>query len=311
MERFASSPYVGRFASSPYVGRFASLSYVGRFAPSPTGPLHLGSLVAALASFLDARAAGGDWLLRIEDLDPPREPPGAADAILRQLEALGLEWDGAVLRQSARIAAYGEILAELRGRALCYDCDCSRAEVRAMGSVYDGRCRGRRDPPRGSSAIRLRTAPGTFGLDDRIQGRFEQDLESEVGDFVIRRRDGLFAYQLAVVVDDAFQGVNQIVRGTDLLDSTPRQLYLQSLLGYPRPAYAHFPVLLNERGQKLSKQHFAAPVDASQPEALLRRALSHLEHQPPAELSGPAEVLDWAIANWDILRIPARHGIPE
>ena len=266
--------------------------------------------MAALASYLDARAAGGDWLLRMEDLDPPREPPGAADAILRQLEALGLAWDGAVLYQSSRIPAYEAALAELRERKLCYPCDCSRAQVRAMGSVYDGRCRHRRQAPAGSSAIRLRTAPETFGLDDRIQGRFAQHLERDVGDFVIRRRDGLFAYQLAVVVDDAFQRVNQVVRGTDLLDSTPRQLYLQSLLGYPRPQYAHFPVLMNEKGQKLSKQHFAAPVDTRQPESVLRQALAFLGLKPPADLSGPAETLDWAIANWAILRIPARHGIP-
>lgn len=287
--------------------------YIGRFAPSPTGPLHLGSLVAALAGFLDARAADGVWLLRMEDLDPPREPPGAADAILRQLEELGMTWDGAVLYQSSRLAVYGEILRNLLERELCYPCDCSRRQVRAMGSVYDGRCRARlwarKSAPTGSHALRLLTEPKVWGVDDRIQGRFEQNLERDIGDFVLRRKDGLFAYQLAVVVDDAFQGVNRIVRGIDLLDSTPRQLYLQSLLGYPRPAYAHFPVLLNEQGQKLSKQHFAAPVDTRQAAPLLRRALCFLNHPPPADLAGPEELLDWAIGNWDILRIPARHGI--
>ncbi|MYF00581.1 MAG: tRNA glutamyl-Q(34) synthetase GluQRS [Gammaproteobacteria bacterium] len=288
--------------------------YIGRFAPSPTGPLHLGSLVAALASFLDARAAGGVWLLRMEDLDPPREPPGAADEILRQLEELGMTWDGAVLYQSARIDAYEEILRNLEDRELCYPCDCSRRQVRAMGPVYDGRCRSRawahESTPAGTYAVRLLTEPEVWGIDDRIQGRYEQNLERDTGDFVVRRRDGLFAYQLAVVADDAFQGINRIVRGIDLLDSTPRQLYLQSLLGYPRPGYAHFPVLLNEQGQKLSKQHLAAPVDTRQPAPLLRRALCFLNHPPPADLAGPGELLDWAVGNWDILRIPALHGIP-
>ncbi len=284
--------------------------YIGRFAPSPTGPLHLGSLVAALASYLDARAAGGSWLLRMEDLDPPREPAGAADTILRQLDGLGLHWDGPVLYQSTRLEAYAAILEQLRQAGFCFACDCSRARVRAMGSVYDGHCRERKLPPGGDRAMRLRTRPGIFRIDDRIQGRFGQELESAVGDFVVRRRDGLFAYQLAVVADDAMQRINQVVRGVDLLDSTPRQLYLQALLGYPEPRYAHFPVLLNARGQKLSKQHFAAPVDTSAPESLLRLALEYLQHSPPAELAGPGEVLDWAVANWDILRIPARHGIP-
>ena len=292
-------------AQSPSPGR-----YIGRFAPSPTGPLHLGSLVAALASYLDARAAGGAWLLRMEDLDPPREPAGAADTILRQLDELGLHWDGPVLYQSSRLEAYAAILEQLRQAGFCFACDCSRTRIRAMGSVYDGHCRELGLPPGGDSAMRLRTRPGVFGIDDRIQGRFEQELESAVGDFVVRRRDGLFAYQLAVVADDAMQRINQVVRGVDLLDSTPRQLYLQALLGYPEPRYAHFPVLLNARGQKMSKQHFAAPVDTSAPESLLRLALEFLRHSPPAELAGPGEVLDWAVGNWDILRIPARHGIP-
>lgn len=284
--------------------------YIGRFAPSPTGPLHLGSLVAALASYLDARAAGGRWLLRMEDLDPPREPAGAAGTILGQLDELGLHWDGPVLYQSTRLEAYAAILEQLWHAGFCFACDCSRAHVRAMGSVYDGHCRERKLPAGGDSAIRLRTRPGVFGIDDRIQGRFEQELESAVGDFVVRRRDGLFAYQLAVVADDAMQQINQVVRGADLLDSTPRQIYLQALLGYPEPRYAHFPVLLSARGQKLSKQHFAAPVDTSAPEPLLRLALEYLQLSPPAELAGPGEVLDWAVGNWDILRIPARHGIP-
>ena len=284
--------------------------YIGRFAPSPTGPLHLGSLVAALASYLDARAANGLWLIRIEDLDPPREPPDAADAILRQLEDLGMTWDGEVLYQSSRLSAYQEILEDLLERELCYPCDCSRQDVRAMGSVYDGRCRRRRRPPAGAYALRLRTVPEVFGANDHIQGRYRQNLEHDVGDFVVRRKDGLFAYQLAVVSDDAFQRVNQIVRGTDLLDSTPRQLYLQSLLGCPRPGYAHFPVLVNEQGQKLSKQHFAAPADTRDPAPLLRRALCFLNHEPPADLAGAGELLDWAVGNWDILRVPAQHGIP-
>ncbi len=254
----------------------------------------------------------------MEDLDPPREPAGAADAILRQLEELGMTWDGAVLYQSARLPAYEEILRHLRDRGLCYPCDCSRRQARAMGPVYDGRCRprawpresGHESPLARAYAARLLTKQEVWSIDDRIQGRYQQNLERDTGDFVVRRRDGLFAYQLAVVADDAFQGVNQIVRGIDLLDSTPRQLYLQSLLGYARPDYAHFPVLLNEQGRKLSKQHFAAPVDTRQPAPLLRRALCFLNHPPPADLAGPEELLDWAVGNWDILRIPALHGIP-
>lgn len=284
--------------------------YIGRFAPSPTGLLHLGSLVAALVSYVDARAADGRWLIRMEDLDPPREPPGAADAILRQLEDLGMTWDGEVLYQSSRLPAYQEILQDLLDRELCYPCNCSRRLVRAMGSIYDGRCRKRRQPPTGAFAMRLRTPAEVFGAEDRIQGRYEQNLERDAGDFIVRRKDGLFAYQLAVVADDALQQVNQVVRGTDLLDSTPRQLYLQSLLGCPRPGYAHFPVLLNEQGQKLSKQHFAAPADTGQPAQLLRRALCFLNHAPPADLASAGELLDWAINNWDILRIPALQGIP-
>ncbi len=287
----------------------APACYVGRFAPSPTGPLHLGSLTAALASYLDARAAGGLWLLRMEDLDPPREPPGAAAEILRQLEAFGLHWDGAVLYQSARLSAYEEILRGLLTRGLCYPCVCSRRQVRAMGAVYDGRCRGRRPVETEPAALRLRADTGTIGFRDGIQGWFEQHLRREVGDFVVRRKDGLFAYQLAVVADDSHQGVNRIVRGSDLLDSTPRQLYLQSLLGYPRPSYAHVPVLLNERGQKLSKQHFAAPVDARNPAPQLRRALGLLNHPPPSGPDGAAELLVWAVSNWDILRVPAQYGI--
>ena len=245
----------------------------------------------------------------MEDLDPPRESAAAADAILRQLEDLGLTWDGEVLYQSTRHSAYQEILQDLLERELCYPCDCSRRLVRAMGSVYDGRCRDREHPPAGDRALRLRTEPATYRVDDRVQGHFAQVLERDVGDFVVRRKDGLFAYQLAVVADDAFQRVNRIVRGTDLLDSTPRQLYLQSLLGYPRPGYAHFPVLVNDQGQKLSKQHFAAPADTRQAAALLRRALRFLNHAPPAELASAEELLDWAIGNWDIMRIPAQHCI--
>ncbi len=286
-----------------------SRRYIGRFAPSPTGPLHLGSLVAALASFLDARAAAGAWLVRMEDLDPPRQPPGAAEAILRQLEQLGLCWDGAVLHQSSRIPAYEELFSELRKRKLCYRCDCSRQQLRAMGSVYDGRCREREQPPAGAHAWRLRTPAEVFAFDDRIQGPYRQNLEGDVGDFVVRRKDGLFAYQLAVVADDAFQQVNQVVRGADLLDSTPRQLYLQSLLSLPRPRYAHVPVLVNEHGQKLSKQHFAAPIDTRHPAPLLRRALRFLGQVPPIGPASGAELLEWAIAHWDARRIPRQHDL--
>jgi glutamyl-Q tRNA(Asp) synthetase len=284
------------------------MGYVGRFAPSPTGPLHFGSLVAAVASWLDARAAGGQWHLRIEDVDAPRTVPGAEDAILRALDALGLAWDGPVVRQRERTARYAEALADLHRRGLVYRCRCSRREIADSGvrgidgMVYPGTCRDAAVPLGEPAATRFAVPAGAVEFADRVQGRVAQRLAEEIGDFVVHRRDGLFAYQLAVVVDDADLGVTDIVRGADLLDSTPRQIALQRALGLPTPRYLHFPVA-TRGGEKLSKQTLAPAVDPATGAAALRAALAFLGQAvaPPAP---PAEILAAAAARWDPSRIP-------
>lgn len=280
--------------------------YIGRFAPSPTGPLHFGSLLAALASFLDARARDGSWLLRVEDLDPPREPPGSAELILRQLQDLGLHWDGEVLYQSTRLDAYEQTLTSLQESGLCYPCDCTRPQIRDMGNVYDGSCRERASPPARPYALRLRADAPSIGFDDAIQGHFSQHLTTDVGDFVLRRKDELFAYQLAVVVDDAYQDITHVVRGWDLLDSTPRQIFLQRCLGFAQPHYAHIPIIVDELGQKLSKQAFAPSLETGRASELLFRALRLLGQSPPVEIARelPSTQLEWAIANWHIDAVP-------
>lgn len=256
--------------------------YVGRFAPSPTGPLHFGSLVAALASYLEARAAKGKWLLRMEDLDAPREQPGAADEILRALERLGLEWDGPVLRQSTRLERYRAVLEDLRRRGFAYPCGCSRKELEDSAlaidgaRIYPGTCRHGLAPGKSVRALRLRTHATPIAFLDRVQGEIEQRVEREVGDFVLQRADGIYAYQLAVVVDDLDQGVTDVVRGADLLDSTARQIHLQRILGAPQPRYAHVPVAVNAAGEKLSKQTGAAPLDLADPKRELARARGFL-----------------------------------
>jgi len=286
------------------------VTYHGRFAPSPTGPLHFGSLVAAVASWLDARAAGGRWSVRIEDVDAPRTVTGAADAILRALEACGLGWDGPVVRQGDRAALYAGALARLRERGLAYRCRCSRREVADSalrgieGAVYPGTCRGLEIPAEEGAAERFRVDPGIVTFEDRVRGRVAQDVAREVGDFIVRRRDGLFAYQLAVVVDDADQGVTDVVRGADLLASTPRQILLQRALGLPTPRYLHFPVAVDPRGEKLSKRHAAPPLDAANAPEAIARALAFLGQAEVA--GGPArEMLAAAVAAWDPGRIPA------
>lgn len=288
-------------------------NYIGRFAPSPSGPLHFGSLVAALASYLDARAHGGSWLLRMEDLDPAREPPEAASQILHALELFGLHWDGPVLYQSQRLDAYAEAFAALRADGLIYACDCSRQQIQAMGGAYDNRCR-TRTPALTEGAWRLQVG-GSIHFTDAIQGAQSQDLLQECGDFTLLRKDGLFAYQLAVVVDDSFQQVTDIVRGWDLLESTPRQIYLQRQLGLSTPRYAHVPVAVNDEGQKLSKQHFAAPLPVDKPARELTRALQFLGQRPNAGLQeiSVTELLAWATEHWDIQAVPKlaniRHDI--
>ena len=294
--------------------------YRGRFAPSPTGPLHLGSLFAAVGSFLEARARGGEWLVRIEDIDPPREVPGAAGDILRALEAYSLHWDGAVLFQSRRLGAYRELVDRLRQVGLAYDCACSRSDVektnallgRPGSRVYPGTCRrgtARSDPP---PLVRLRTAPETVEFTDRLQGRFAQSIETDVGDFVLLRRDGYAAYQLAVVADDHAQGVTDVVRGTDLLDSTPRQIYLQRLLGYPSPDYMHLPVIATPSGEKLSKQTGATALPNDRKGEIAWQVLDCLGQAPPPPLRGaaPAELWHWAIPRWRPERLAGRRSIP-
>ena len=280
--------------------------YVGRFAPSPTGPLHFGSLVAALASYLDAKANGGRWLVRIEDLDPPREVTGSSTLILRQLQALGMDWDDDVLYQSTRLSVYERILQQLENREYCFYCDCSRQRVSGLEGVYDGRCRSRGLNSSPGLAIRLKISPKTVRFTDGIQGDYAQNLEHEVGDFILRRKDGLFAYQLAVVADDAAQKITHVVRGYDLLSSTPRQIYLQQRLGLPTPSYAHIPIIVNDLGQKLSKQHFAEPIDLKNVPSLLVSALQFLGMTPPPTLIGaaPAALMTWGAEHWDIQRVP-------
>lgn len=299
--------------TEPAASKHISLSYRGRFAPSPTGPLHLGSLIAALASYLDARAHEGAWLLRMEDLDPPREPEGAAAIILNQLEALHLHWDGPVLYQSQRLDAYADALSELSRNQLCFPCTCTRQRLKSLNGVYDGHCKSTTITASDRFAIRAAVPDEHYGFEDRIQGRFCLQLKNEVGDFVIKRKDGLFAYQLAVTVDDEFQQITDVVRGQDLLDSTPRQLYLQQQLGYRTPRYAHIPVIVDERGDKLSKQNFAQAIDADNGPELIYLALVYLGQSPDSGLldSDCESLLKWGVENWDIQAVPKLATIPQ
>jgi len=288
--------------------------YRGRFAPSPTGPLHFGSLVAAAGSYLEARSRSGAWLVRIDDLDPPRAVPGAADDILRTLEACGMEWDGAVVYQSRRTDAYREALQSLRKQGLVYACSCSRREIADSappgmeGYVYPGTCRSKKLSDGPGRALRVRTGGASIEFDDEVQGRVTQDLERDSGDFVLRRADGVYAYQLAAAADDTEQRITHIVRGADLLVSTPRQIYLQRLLGLPTPRYAHLPVAVNAQGEKLSKQTHAAPVDRANLLPALTLALEFLGHKPPA--LDTADLWKWAIEHWDLKRVPRSVSEP-
>ncbi|WP_222910898.1 tRNA glutamyl-Q(34) synthetase GluQRS [Pseudomonas sp. DNDY-54] len=289
-----------------------SSAYVGRFAPTPSGYLHFGSLTAALASYLDARAAGGRWLLRMEDIDPPREMTGAQHAILQALEAYGFEWDGQMVRQSERLDSYNAVVDRLRQDGHAYACNCSRKQLEPFGGHYPGFCRdaGREME---NAAVRLRVPDGEYGFTDRLQGEFRQHLARDVGDFVIRRRDGLIAYQLAVVLDDAWQGVTDIVRGADLLDSTPRQLYLQALLGLPQPRYLHVPLIIQPDGHKLGKRYRSPPLQPEEATPLLLRALRALGQPTESALDDalPCEILAWAITHWDATRVPRCRSLAE
>lgn len=293
-----------------------SLGYRGRFAPSPTGKLHFGSLVAAVASYLDARALGGEWLVRIENIDPPREVPGSAGSILATLEAFGFEWDGEVLYQSDRFERYREVAGQLRREGMAYPCACSRKEIGAVaplghdGHIYPGTCRNGLPPGREGLALRLLTHDRPIGFEDRIQGPITQSVASESGDFVILRADGWFAYQLAVVVDDQDQGITQILRGCDLLHSTPRQIHLQRLLGFATPVYAHVPVVLDDSGKKLSKQDLAHPIDPGNPLPALGMALRFLNQKPPPpEVDNLEDWWAWAAGHWQTGRVPKGEAL--
>ena len=278
--------------------------YRGRFAPSPTGPLHLGSLVAALGSWLHARARGGEWWVRIEDVDRPRTVPGAADVQLAALHRFGLDWDGEVIRQSGRDDVYQATLDDLMARGLAFECHCSRTDLAPAGGIHRA-CvaTSARELP----AVRLRVPDGTrIEVDDAVHGRVAQRLDREVGDVVLRRADGCWAYQLAVVADDAAQGITDVVRGADLLDSTPRQVFLQRALGLPTPRYTHLPLVLDAEGRKLSKSLAALPLDAGDSLPALSAAWALLG-QPAGAVAGAGHVDEWlrrALRAFDESRLP-------
>jgi glutamyl-Q tRNA(Asp) synthetase len=306
-------------ADKPPVGE-TPLAYVGRFAPSPTGELHLGSLYTAAASFLDARSHGGRWLVRMEDVDRSREVPGAAAGILRTLDAFGFEWDGEVLRQSDRSDRYAAAIETLRARGLTFQCSCSRQDL-AGQERYPGYCRGGPRASSAATATRLRIEPQNITFADRIQGSYTQDVASVMGDAILRRRDGFVAYVLAVVVDDAAQGVTHVVRGADLLTDTPRQIYLQRSLALPTPRYAHVPVLVESDGSKLAKSRRSVPARESEPQNQLLKVLQWLELEPPSALEGApvGELWGWAHAHWasnrprerPLLQLRVQNGCSE
>ena len=286
--------------------------YRGRFAPSPTGPLHFGSLVAAVGSFLEARTHAGVWALRIDDLDAARVAADSAGSILRTLARCGLQWDGPVVYQSTRSESYHAALHELRRTQRVYPCACSRREIADSGIagvdgfVYPRTCREGLPAGRAARAWRVDTRGARIDFDDAIQGRLEHDLEHDFGDFVLYRSDSVYAYHLAATLDDAEQGVTHVVRGADLLASTPRQIFLQRLLALPTPRYAHLPVAIDRAGQKLSKQTHAAPIDTMHPAVAVASALRFLGHAPPRELeqADVQSLWQWALGEWSLERVP-------
>jgi glutamyl-Q tRNA(Asp) synthetase len=291
--------------------------YRGRFAPSPTGPLHFGSLLAAVASYLESATHHGQWLVRMEDVDTPRTVPGAADAILHTLEMFGFEWDGEIMYQSHRSDVYADALKKLQNESLIYPCSCSRREIADSathgidGLVYPGTCRHSPAVEKEQYAWRISVDTCDISFEDEIQGTLTQELSRDVGDFVLKRADGIFTYQLAVVTDDAAQDITHIVRGADLLDSTSRQIYLQQKLGISTPSYAHIPVAANAHGEKLSKQTLARPLDIENPVLSLSLALEFLGQEPPAKLkhANLGYLWGWARANWQLRKIPSQRSI--
>ena len=276
------------------------IPYKGRFAPSPTGPLHFGSLITALASYCEAKSHGGQWLVRIEDTDIPRIQAGAEAAILNALEAFGFEWDEAVVRQQDRLEYYFHALEQLNNNDQIYACQCSRKQLTGF-ATYPQTCRHLK-LPFDRHAIRLKTSDQTICFDDLIQGHCCENLSQTTGDFVLKRRDGIISYQLAVVVDDAAQGITHVVRGADLLDNTVRQIWLGQCLQVPQLNYCHIPLAMNKQGQKLSKQNLAKPLDVRQAPQLIQQALQAL-NQPDVDMDKPANMLAQAVRQWDIGRV--------
>ncbi|MEC4748660.1 tRNA glutamyl-Q(34) synthetase GluQRS [Methylomicrobium sp. Wu6] len=295
--------------------------YVGRFAPSPTGPLHLGSLYTALASFLDARARHGFWLLRIDDIDTPRNVPGAIDSIVETLDAYGLHWDGPVYYESQHLADYEQALVRLQQEGLVYPCICSRkmlAELASVGvshDIYPGLCRNRAVIPSSQPyALRIRSDERDIVFEDKLQGLIRQNLGAEHGDFILKRKEGIVSYQLACVIDDYLQGITHVVRGFDLVDSTPKQIFLQQLLGLPATSYLHVPVVIDSHGYKLSKQTLAEAVTLRSTNVVMFKLLQLLQQKPPVRLeqASCSELLDWAVRNWDPVPLIKTHAIqPE
>jgi len=283
-----------------------SQPYIGRFAPSPTGPVHIGTLIAAVGSYLQAKTNNGEWLIRMEDVDTTRKVEGSDIEILDTLEAFGFEWDGEIIYQSTQNRHYEKALEQLIALSLVFPCTCTRKQLTSSNSsIYPGTCRNKTLPNNDEHALRLSARNITIEFDDLVMGKQSQNIAQRCGDFVIKRRDGLFAYQLAVVVDDALQNITEIVRGSDLLDSTPRQIYLQQLLGYPTPAYCHLPLAVDNDGNKISKSEGATKVDIKNREKQMCDVLEFLGQNPPAGLSDSNinDIWKWSIDNWNINRV--------
>ena len=287
--------------------------YIGRFAPSPTGPLHLGSLYAALASFLHARACQGQWLLRIDDIDSPREVAGASESIIDTLQSFGLHWDGPIVNQSSHLENYQSIIDQLITQKQVYPCTCSRKSLSALDMhVYPGICRHLQDqkPP---YSLRLKSTECEISFDDELQGPQKSNFSQQHGDFIIKRKDGITAYQLAVVIDDHLQNISHVVRGFDLLDSTPKQIALQNILGFNTPHYCHFPIIIDPQGNKLSKQQCAQAVSAETPQKTLFLLLELLQQNPPSQLKTASvqEIISWGIEHWQLSPLKKVRAINE
>ena len=289
-----------------------SKNYKGRFAPSPTGPVHYGTLVAAVGSYLQAKKNNGEWLIRMEDVDITRKVDGADSDILKTLEAFGFEWHGEIIYQSEQTAHYEQALEQLISQSLIFPCLCSRKQLSESDStIYPGTCRSRQLPEKNEHALRLLSKDLTIEFNDAVMGKQSQNIKEQCGDFVIRRRDGLFAYQLAVVVDDALQNITEVVRGADLLDSTPRQIYLQQLLNYPTPDYCHLPLAVDISGNKISKSEGATKIDLQHKEQQLISVLDFLGQNPPENLvqSSINDIWSWATEYWDITQVSSKTHI--